>query len=359
MPHIKLGDVKPLSSCPSGNLHNSRGTTDTYPTKNITPIELDKELIKKIVRNTKHYKTKSRPILHYKPLFSWEAQSANNNSSNRNSSGLLTKNKQMFQPQSSFRFKGARSSLPAVGSKTPRSVTNQILQQSDNIETNESGKDRERVSKPDSRESSVQLPFTDNHSLQTNFELLAANTNKSLPKQEITRGTKSQFFDFKARKKSAEKDIIHARIQTRVFTETTPLVSRSIIHHSNTDRQGRSSLLKKGNYIAAIARQKCTVEDSSELPKIKRMNAFVDKEETKTNETTAVNGENDKVTESIAFVLRKEYKKKEEEKRRKNVMKSGDKITSNAEKKRLWIGGNGKFDSVRLKFWYDKMKDFL
>lgn len=349
-----------VSKCPTNDLQNSCRTSDTYQVKNISPIELDKEIIKKIVKHSHRNKQKNRPIIHYRPLFSWDPKAIPNENCGKGKKDTIVKKKPMFQPQSSFRFQAARNSLPTVGHETPKSASNQILQQNENAKYNPFTTSKQTISKLDLQPLSIQLPFSENQSPQTNFELLMVNSAKTSLRPELTKGVKSLYFDFKSAKKPMVNDrgLMHTRAQSKVYNEITPLSTRRPTMHSRIDRQRRSSLLKEDTVLTSITRLKCMAEDK-DLPRIKRMNAFVDKEETKANEAITANEENIKNTESIAFVLREQHKKREKEKKLKNITKDGSKFTSKAEKKRLWIGGNGKFDSARLKSWYNKMNGFL
>eukprot|EP00826_Nyctotherus_ovalis_P021895 TRINITY_DN1714_c0_g4_i1.p1 TRINITY_DN1714_c0_g4~~TRINITY_DN1714_c0_g4_i1.p1 ORF type:complete len:370 (-),score=70.00 TRINITY_DN1714_c0_g4_i1:168-1277(-) len=338
-----------LSNCPTGDLQNSSKTTDTCVNKNTAPLELDKDLVKRIMKNSKHRKRKGKPIIHYRPLFSWDSQVIDNKGSYKEQK--LIDKRQMFQPQSSFNIKGMRRSLPTAAPDTPQLMPTPLSQRSPSPKSTSTASNKHNLRRLDLQPLCSQFAFTESHTPQTNFEI-TYGASKTSARQDLK--ARSLYFDFKPIKKGlmCEKGSGYKRLQSKMLNEIAPLTCRKPTLNTNTN--SRSSLLKEENLISSITRLNCVIRDEKELPRIKRMNAFADKEETKAAETAATN-EASANTDNIAFVLHRRYRQKEKEKRLKNTAKPAAEVTSNAEKRRLWVGGNGKFDSDRLRSWYDKM----
>eukprot|EP00826_Nyctotherus_ovalis_P034250 TRINITY_DN2826_c0_g5_i1.p1 TRINITY_DN2826_c0_g5~~TRINITY_DN2826_c0_g5_i1.p1 ORF type:complete len:376 (-),score=70.43 TRINITY_DN2826_c0_g5_i1:130-1155(-) len=322
--------------------------SNSFPAKSLTPIEVSADLAKKISKRCKRHKRRSKPLLHYKPLFSWEPEAVTNEE--------FCKEGRKYQPKSSFKAKEARDFLPAATPMTPQTGLNRILQQTDNDSMITS---TNRVSKIGLQQLSSQIIFAENCRPQNNFELLASNASKSPLRQDMSKGVRLQCQDVRTKRRASVigKDLIHTRVQSKPHSEISPPVTRRPTINNNLNRQRRSSLLKDENLISSIAKLSGVTEGDKELPRIKRMNAFKDKEETKQDDPTEPNEEATPNSDNIALVLREQYnaKKKEEEKKKKVMMKPVGEVTSKAEKRRLWVGGNGRFDPARLKFWYNKM----
>lgn len=329
--------------------------SNSFPAKSLTPIELGTDLAKKISKRCKRHKRRSKPLLHYKPLFSWEPETVTNED--------FCKEGRKYQPKSSFKAKEARSFMPVATPMTPQTGVNRILQQTDSgeVKNDSMAVSTSRVSKIGLQPLSSQIILAENCRPQNNFELLVSNASKSPLRQDTSRGVKLQCQEARTRRRASaiEKDLIHTRAQSKPHSEVSPPVTRRPTVNANLSRQRRSSLLKDENLVASIAKLSGVTEGDKELPRIKRMNAFKDKEETKQDDPTEPNEEATPNSDNIALVLREQYKKKEEERRKKVMMKPTGEVTSKAEKRRLWVGGNGRFDPARLKFWYNKMGNVL
>jgi hypothetical protein len=335
--------VNSLSHCTTNDAPYS---SDACPTKSTTPIELDNEIIKMIIKRPKRHKRRKKPLFQYKPLFSWDSHSISNAGCSKERKDKV-KRKTVFEVQDSFRSKAVMNYLPAT-SETPQSESNSTLQQTDNIKSN-SLSCKTSISRVGLQPLITQIAFAENYRPQTKCELLLLSDRSPL-KQSGVGGAKSSSNNIKQLRRASvcEKDLIHTRAREMPLLNPKRLANISI--------QRRSSLLKEETLISSIARLKCVTEDNKDLPKIKRMNAFVDnKEEVKKSSIIAEDEEGAKNTESIAVMVREQHRKKSQ----KNNIKPEGQFTSKAEKKRLWVGVNGKFDAARLKSWYSKMNNIL
>jgi len=336
--------VNSLSHCGANDvLYSSDGSR----IKTTTPIQLDDELIKMIVKAPKRRKQKSKPLFQYKPLSLWDSHFIVNAECNKEKNDKI-KRKATFKTQSSFNSKAAKNYPPAVVTETRHSEPNHILLQADNTETNALSC-KNLMTRISLQPLASRMTFVENHKSQTNCELLGVNINKAPSKQSEVESVKSlgNYMKRLRRASVCEKDLIHTKLK-----EMPPFNPKRLAHIST---QRRSSLLREDAVINSIAKLKSAIEDNKDLPKIKRMNAFIDEEEIKKSNTIPENGEGTKNAENIAVMLREQYKKKKQ----KNNIKPEGKFTSKAEKKRLWVGANGKFDAARLKSWHSEMNNIV